>query len=122
MTYFAFTTLTTVGLGDFHPKRNIERILCSFTMLFGVMVTSMVMDNFSKMVQQLRTFNKSFDDSERLSLFMGTIRKMNDGVPHKFEREIDEYFQFRWKFDKNQAISSEEDFDLLDQLPGRVQT
>ena len=47
MTYFTFTTMSTVGLGDFHPKQNSERVLCSFIMLFGVMFTSLLMDAFS---------------------------------------------------------------------------
>lgn len=44
MTYYAFTTLSTVGLGDFHPKSNKERILCSFIMLFGAIATSLLVD------------------------------------------------------------------------------
>ena len=64
LTYFAFTTLSTVGLGDFHPKSNIERVLCSFIMLFGVMITSIIMDDLSKMIRELRDLNRNHDESE----------------------------------------------------------
>lgn len=42
-TYFSLTSLTTVGLGDYRPVNNIERILCSFILLFGVTTFSYVM-------------------------------------------------------------------------------
>ena len=46
VTYYAFTTLSTVGFGDFHPRSNPERILCSFILLFGVSIFSFVMGNY----------------------------------------------------------------------------
>ena len=42
-TYFSLTSLTTVGLGDFRPVNNIERIVCSMILLFGVTTFSYVM-------------------------------------------------------------------------------
>jgi len=47
LTYFSFTTFSTVGLGDLHPISNSERLVASAAMLFGVMVTSFLIDNFS---------------------------------------------------------------------------
>ena len=38
--YFSFTSLSTVGLGDFYPIADEERILCSFILLFGVAIVS----------------------------------------------------------------------------------
>jgi len=43
MTYFSFTTLSTVGLGDFHPRSNEERALGSIILLGGVLSTSIFM-------------------------------------------------------------------------------
>jgi len=50
LTYFAFTTLSTVGLGDLHPISSTERVFGAFVMLFGVSITSFVMENFSVML------------------------------------------------------------------------
>ena len=36
MTYYAFTTLSTVGFGDLHPRSNEERIFISMVMFCGV--------------------------------------------------------------------------------------
>mmetsp|Transcript_25788 Transcript_25788/g.39643 ORF Transcript_25788/g.39643 Transcript_25788/m.39643 type:complete len:81 (-) Transcript_25788:231-473(-) len=50
LTYFVFTSLSTVGLGDFHPVSDIERVAGAIMLLFGVMMTSFVMENFSSMI------------------------------------------------------------------------
>ena len=52
--YFAFTTLSTVGFGDFHPKGNLERLVCSFVFLFGVSLFSYVMGYFIEVLQSLQ--------------------------------------------------------------------
>ena len=43
--YFAFTSLSSVGLGDLHPKSDIERLLTAFILLFGVAIFSYIMGN-----------------------------------------------------------------------------
>jgi hypothetical protein len=40
LTYFGTTTLTTIGLGDFVPKSNFERIICTIMMICGVAMFS----------------------------------------------------------------------------------
>ena len=37
-TYFGFTTLSTIGLGDFYPVSDHERFVAAFLMLFGVLI------------------------------------------------------------------------------------
>ena len=53
MIYFMFTSLSTVGLGDFHPKNSIERVFGIVLLFFGVLITSYIMGNFSKMITQI---------------------------------------------------------------------
>ena len=54
LVYFMFTTLSTVGLGDMHPINSFERIIGSVVMLFGVLMTSFVMENFSQMIKHIK--------------------------------------------------------------------
>lgn len=42
--YFSFTTLSTIGLGDFNPKSEIERFMTIFILLFGVVCFSYIMN------------------------------------------------------------------------------
>ena len=79
VTYYAFTTFSTVGLGDFHPRNSIERLVASIVMLFGVMVTSFLIENFSAAVDQIKNFNELYSDWDNLTLFLGTIKKFNKG-------------------------------------------
>ena len=38
-----FTSLSTVGFGDYHPRSDLERLLCSAILIFGVSIFSYVM-------------------------------------------------------------------------------
>jgi len=44
--YFGFTTLSTVGFGDYAPRSNIERAIGAFVLLYGVAIFSYLMGNF----------------------------------------------------------------------------
>lgn len=44
--YFAFTSLSTIGFGDFHPKSDFERSMCALILLFGVAIFSYIMGIF----------------------------------------------------------------------------
>ena len=41
--YFMFTTLSTVGFGDFNPKSEVERTIMTFILLIGVATFSYIM-------------------------------------------------------------------------------
>mmetsp|Transcript_31133 Transcript_31133/g.47593 ORF Transcript_31133/g.47593 Transcript_31133/m.47593 type:complete len:104 (+) Transcript_31133:1148-1459(+) len=61
LTYFAFTSLSTVGLGDYYPNSNKERFVGAFVLLFGVAITSFIMENLIGMMIRIRDFNKGID-------------------------------------------------------------
>ena len=44
--YFAFTSLSTVGFGDFVPRSDLERIVGAFVLLLGVAIFSYIMGIF----------------------------------------------------------------------------
>lgn len=44
--YFAITTLSTIGYGDFHPVSISERWIASFILMFGVSMFSFIMGQF----------------------------------------------------------------------------
>jgi len=98
MLYFAFTTISTVGLGDLHPRSSFERGFGIFVMLFGVLITSYVMENLNLIMSELRSFNAPYEESQQLSLFFGTMRRFNSNAQLKKETlsEIENYFQYRW--------------------------
>lgn len=54
LAYFAFTSLSTVGFGDYHPRGNSERVVGAFFMLFGVAITSFCMESISQMIVKFK--------------------------------------------------------------------
>lgn len=48
--YFTFTTLSTVGFGDYYPKNDIERLFGSFVLLGGVATFSYIMGELLAMI------------------------------------------------------------------------
>ena len=49
--YFSFTSLSTVGFGDFTPRSDAERLICAFMLLLGVAIFSIIMGDFTSMVE-----------------------------------------------------------------------
>ena len=77
MTYYTFTTLSTVGFGDVHPRSNFERILSAMTMLVGVLVFSIVRDKLIESIDFTMHIDDDFDDGIELTRFFGILRHYN---------------------------------------------
>lgn len=83
VTYFAFTSLSTVGLGDLHPRSSEERLFCAFVLLFGVAIFSYIMGTFIEFLEEFKNFHKEKDEEEAdsLSMFMQCMSKLNGNLP-----------------------------------------
>ena len=68
-TYYAFTSLSTIGFGDYHPKSNSERVLIAFILLFGVAIFSYILGNFIDILNEIQTFNEDLDEGDELTKF-----------------------------------------------------
>lgn len=62
MMYWSFTTLSTVGLGDFYPMSNYERLMSSFGFLCGVAVFSYIMGNFADVITFILDLNQELEE------------------------------------------------------------
>ena len=117
--YFAFTTLATIGYGDYRAVNDTERIVGSFIILFGVAVFSFIMGNFIEILMQYKTVTAENEDSENLNKWFGLLAKFNKGrpLPKDMTRKIEAYFDYFWAKDKNYAVKSEEDLRFMSELP-----
>ena len=52
ITYYMFTSLSTVGLGDVSPTNDIERLMCIFMLLFGVLLITYLMEIMVELMQK----------------------------------------------------------------------
>ena len=75
--YFSFTTLATVGFGDFNPRSNAERIFIAFGLLFGVAIFSYILGELSTIVNDFTNFNADGDEAESLATFFGVMAQFN---------------------------------------------
>ena len=106
--YFAFTSLSTVGFGDFYPVNDYERLLCSALLLFGVAIFSYIMGNFIEILDQFKRMNEGLDEGESLTKFLCTLQMFNGGkqISSNLTDRIQAHFQYRWEKDKNIALRS----------------
>jgi len=79
--YYALTSLSTVGFGDFHPKTDIERIMCAIVLLFGVAIFSYIMGEFIAILAQVQEIAADLDEDDNLSKFFSLLKKFNNGKP-----------------------------------------
>jgi len=57
--YFSFTSLCTVGFGDYSPKSDVERVFFTVILLMGVGAFSFIL---SELLAILEKFNKRDED------------------------------------------------------------
>ena len=117
--YFAFTSLSTVGFGDYHPISNQERLFGAAMLLFGVAIFSYCMGKFVEIFNEIITFNASLDDGDNLHKFFGVIQHYNNDRPIKLDlkRQIESHFNYKWMNDKNAALVDDKDLVIYSQLP-----
>ena len=78
--YFTFTTLSTVGFGDYYPKNDTERFVGAFVLLGGVAVFSYIMGELLIMIDNIRNIENEVDIAEELEKFFGLLAYFNNGT------------------------------------------
>ena len=63
-TYFSFTTMSTVGFGDYYPSTSTERLFGCLLLVFGVAIFSYIMGNFIEMLSALQVLNADYDEGD----------------------------------------------------------
>ena len=96
--YFAFTTLATIGYGDYHAISSEERIISSFILLFGVAVFSFIMGNFIEILMSFKHVTAENEESEDLTKWLGLLARFNKGrpLPKEMTKKIETYFDYYW--------------------------
>lgn len=125
-TYYAFTSLSTVGFGDFHPENSFERLFCALILLVGNGIFGYVLGMFREMVQEVRNLDTDEnEDADHLNKFLSLLQHFNGNRPMsaQFKRRLEQYFAYRALNDRNYALGvyNQEDREMLEQLPEDVQ-
>jgi len=56
MIYFSFTTMSTVGFGDFHPENTYERGMCLFIFMIGNAAFSIIICDIVDMIGVMKNY------------------------------------------------------------------
>ena len=75
--YFMMTSLSTVGFGDFYPVNDLERVIGSFLLLFGVIVFSYIMMKLADMIINFNELNGDSSNDSDIDNFILLIKKFN---------------------------------------------
>jgi len=73
--YYALTTLSTVGYGDYYPVNSLERVIAVVLMLGGVAFFSYIMGNF---IEILTSYEKKMgvtDNSGDLNNWVAIVQR-----------------------------------------------
>lgn len=79
--YFALTTLSTVGYGDYYPVSNMERIITVVIMLCGVAFFSYIMGNFIEIISNYESKMGVVDKSGDLHNWLILLTRFNNNSP-----------------------------------------
>ena len=77
--YFAFTTISTVGFGDYYPRNDRERAVWAPILLSGVAMFSYFMGFLLEMLIKVKDLDKEFNNEEELEKFFGLMQYFNRG-------------------------------------------
>jgi len=118
--YYAMTTLSTVGYGDFYPKSALEVAVSIFVMLCGVAFFSYLMGSF---IDIITTYNEKIgkpDESIDLHSWMNLLTRFtnNKPLPKNLITQIDNHFEHYWKKDRLGYLSRDDEY--LNALPRSI--
>jgi hypothetical protein len=117
--YYALTTLSTVGYGDFLPQNVSEKLLMGFILLIGVTIFSLIMNKLMDVLKDFREIGQTEGRNPRdLAKWVGLIAKINNGVPLNKDlvTKVEDFFEYYWANDRMRTLKSDSDVRILDEL------
>ena len=108
VTYYAFTSLSTVGFGDFSPRSDSERIFILIALFVGVIMFSYILSCLHDMMTLMRDFYSEYGEDDQLTKFIVTLKNFNEGhdLDKKIVESLELFFKHKWQTDKNNALSN----------------
>ena len=81
ISYFALTTLSTVGYGDMYAISSLERVVSVIIMLGGVAFFSFIMGNFVEIIQSQKAKMGSPDRTDDLAKWIIGLARFTNQTP-----------------------------------------
>lgn len=122
MMYFALTTLTTIGFGDYHPVSIKEKVMILPIMLLGVSVFTSIIGQLIDVIRYFIEITQKGNHKD-LTKWVSLLARFNGGNPLGKEliSSIENFFDYYWEYNRLEALKTDMDLLFLDQLPHYVQ-
>ena len=123
--YYALTTLSTVGYGDYYPVSVAEKIFGSIIQIFGVTFFSILMNGFIEVVQSIK--GNSFSNHEdKLQQWFVLIRKIKNqpnvyggkDITANLKTRIEAHFRYFWDNDRTAVLLEKKEY--FDSIPFKI--
>lgn len=119
-----FTTLSTVGLGDYNPKSEIERLVICIILMIGVSSFAYIMSVFTTIVQDMQIATAAREESQSLSRWFLILKHFNKNrpLPPEMINYFEKYFEYFWRHDKSNVVCDGGNMTLMKELPSDIQS
>ena len=122
--YYALTTLSTVGYGDYFPVSVAEKIFGSIIQIFGVTFFSILMNGFIEVVQSIKgnSFSNNEDSLQRWFALIRKIKNQPNGggkdISSKLKLQIEAHFRYFWDNDRTAVLLEKKEY--FDSIPFKI--
>jgi len=123
--YYALTTLSTVGYGDYYPSSLAEKIVGSVIEIFGVTFFSVLMNSFIEVVLSMKSSNFS-NNEDSIKQWFNLIKRIknqpNGGgkeINYELSERIENHFRYFWDHDRTAVLIEKKEY--FDCLPFKIQ-
>jgi hypothetical protein len=127
--YYIFTTLVTVGYGDFYATNKYEMGFAIILVLAGTSWFAFMMGSTIRIIQEYASGMSNDFQRTALKIWFSSIEKMHNSIPNDLKENISNHFLNLWKNDRLDTIfndSDESNFDpfrssnpFFDSLPNK---
>lgn len=96
--YFALTTMSSVGFGDYHPTNTWEAGFCILIFLIVLFVWPLLVGKLMDSFDLLQNAFADHNPNNELAQFFGMLEHFNRNLPLNKEliNSIEEYFKAYW--------------------------
>lgn len=104
--YFIFTSMATVGYGDFLPTTIYEMGFVSIILFYCTVWFTITIGKALEKIEKFRQFKRTLEEAEQLEIFITQLESMHGKIPYKLKSEIFAHFKYFWKHNcmKNTTI------------------
>ena len=114
--YFIFSTLMTVGYGDFFATNKYEMLLSILIVIIGPTWFAFTMGKAINLINNLKKIDGKADNLSALNIWVSNVENQKGLMPHELREKILAHFLHYWKNDRLESMAnfSEENVDQLD--------